>query len=230
MKKILKLYQNFENSVSYLFSNNCDERKLLKEKFKRKKIILLDLGCNLGTYTDLVNKNLKTKKIYIFEPSIVCFKYLKEKYIKQKINIYNQALSNKRKKVKFYEKEIISQSTLNNKKSKVFNTIKNKSIYDINCITLDEFYKINNLGEIYDLVKIDCEGEDYNIIKGAKNLLKKNLIKLLKIEIEFEKNNFYNIINYLNKFNYRLISFSKVKFNDNQSINHIDAYFEKKFN
>ena len=112
----------------------------------------------------------------------------------------------------------------------MFNTIKNTSIYDINCITLDEFYKINNLGEIYDLVKIDCEGEDYNIIKGAKNLLKKNLIKLLKIEIKFEKNNFYNIINYLNKFNYRLISFSKVKFNDNQSINHIDAYFEKKFN
>ena len=65
MKKILKLYQNFENSVSYLFSNNCDERKLLKEKFKRKKIILLDLGCNLGTYTDLVNKNLKTKNKYL---------------------------------------------------------------------------------------------------------------------------------------------------------------------
>ena len=227
MKKILKLYQNVENSVSYLFSNNCNERKLLKEKFKRKKIIFLDLGCNLGSYTDLVNKSLKTKKIYIFEPSKVCFKFLQEKYKAKKINIFNKALSNKKKVLKFYEKEIISQSTLNNKKSKVFNTVKNRSIYNINCITLDEFYKINNLGEIYDLVKIDCEGEDYNIIKGAKNLLKKNLIKLLKIEIEFEKNNFYDIINYLNQFNYRLTSFSKVKFNKNQSINHIDAYFEK---
>ena len=59
--------------------------------------------------------------------------------------------------------------------------------------------------------EIDCEGEDYNIIKGTKNLLKKNLIKLLKIEIQFEKNNFYEIINYLNRFNYKLISFTKVR-------------------
>ena len=206
MKKILKLYQNFENSLSYFFSNRCDERKFLKEKFKRKKIIFLDLGCNLGTYTDLINKNLKTKKIYIFEPSKICFQFLQDKYQEKKINIYNKALSNRKKTLKFYEKEIVSQSTLNNKKSKVFNNIKNKSIYNINCISLDE---------------------DYNIIKGAKNLLRKNLIKLLKIEIEFEKNNFYEIIKYLNKFNYKLTSFTKVKFNNDQSINHIDAYFEK---
>ena len=109
----------------------------------------------------MVSKNLKTKKIYIFEPSKVCFRFLQEKYKQKKINIFNQALSNRKKIVKFYEKEIISQSTLNNKKNKVFNTIKNRSIYNINCITLDEFYKINNSGEVYDLVKIVCEGEDY---------------------------------------------------------------------
>lgn len=228
MKKILKLYQNIENSISYLFSNNCDEKKFLKEKLNKKKITFLDLGCNLGTYTDLIDKNLNTKKIYIFEPSKTCFKFLQDKYQEKKINIYNKALSNKKKKIMFYEKEIISQSTLNNKKKEVFNNIKNKSIYKINCISLDEFYKMNDLKEVYDLVKIDCEGEDYNILKGAKNLLHKNLIKLLKIEIEFENNNFHEIVNFLSKFNYKLITFTKVKFNSNQSINHVDAYFEKR--
>jgi FkbM family methyltransferase len=228
MKKILKIYQNVENSLSYFLSNNCDEKKFLKEKFKRKKIIFLDLGCNLGTFTDFINKNLKIKKIYIFEPSKTCFKFLQNKYRGEKIKIFNKAISNRKKNTKFYEKEIVSQSTLNNKKNKVFRNLKNKSIYNIDCVSLDEFYKSNKSKEIYDLVKIDCEGEDYNIIKGAKNLLKKNFIKLLKIEIEFENNNFYEIINYLNKFNYKLTSFTKVKFNKNQSINHIDAYFEKK--
>ena len=228
MKKILKIYQNVENSLSYFLSNNCDEKKFLKEKFKRKKIIFLDLGCNLGTFTDFINKNLKIKKIYIFEPSKTCFKFLQNKYRGEKIKIFNKAISNRKKNKKFYEKEIVSQSTLNNKKNKVFRNLKNKSIYNIDCVSLDEFYKSNKSKEIYDLVKIDCEGEDYNIIKGAKNLLKKNFIKLLKIEIEFENNNFYEIINYLNKFNYKLTSFTKVKFNKNQSINHIDAYFEKK--
>ena len=228
MNKILKIYQNVENSLSYLLSNNCDEKKFLKEKFKKKKIIFLDLGSNLGTYTDLINKNLKMKKIYIFEPSKICFKFLQEKYKNRKIYIFNKALSDRKKNIKFYEKEITSQSTLNNKKNRVFNNIKNKSIYNIDCITLDQFYRINGLKEIYDLVKIDCEGEDYNIIKGAKNLLKKNLIKFLKIEIEFENNNFYKIIDYLNKFDYKLLTFTKVKFNKDQTINHIDAYFGKK--
>lgn len=228
MTKILKFYQNVENSISYFLSNNCDEKKFLKEKFKRKKIIFLDLGCNLGTFTDFINKNLKIKKIYIFEPSKTCFKLLHNKYRSEEIKIFNIAVSNIKKNTKFYEKEIVSQSTLNNKKNKVFKNLKNKSTYYIDCISLDEFYKKNKFKEIYDLVKIDCEGEDYNILKGAKKLLKKNIIKLIKIEIEFENNNLYEIINYLNKFNYKLISLTKVKFNQDQSINHIDAYFEKK--
>ena len=57
----------------------------------------------------------------------------------------------------------------------------------VNCISLDHFYKINNNKEIFDIIKIDCEGEDYNIIKGAKKLLKNGLIKLIKIEIQFNK-------------------------------------------
>ena len=227
MNKILKLYQNIENSLSYLFSNSCNEIEFLKKRFKRK-IILLDLGCNLGTYTDFISKSLKTKKIYIFEPSKICFKFLKKRYKKNKIHIYNKALSDKQKILKFYEKEIISQSTLYNRKNNIFDDMKNRSIYNIRCVSLDEFYKTNGLKEIYDLVKIDCEGEDYNILKGSKNLLKKNLIKLIKIEIEFRNNNFYKIIDYLNMFDYKLLSLTKIKFDKNQNINHVDAYFGKK--
>ena len=96
-----------------------------------------------------------------------------------------------------------------------------------NCISLDLFYKTNNYNEIFDIVKIDCEGEDFNIIKGAKKLLKKGLIRLLKIEIQFEKNNFYEIVNFLKKFDYKLVTLTKIKFDENQNIDHIDAYFEK---
>jgi FkbM family methyltransferase len=228
MNKILKLYQKIENSLSYLFANSCNEIEFLKKRFNKKKIILLDLGCNLGTYTDFICKNLKTKKIYIFEPSKICFKFLKERYKKNKIYIHNKALSDKQKILKFYEKEIISQSTLYNRTNNIFNDMKNRSIYNIKCMSLDEFYKTNSLKEIYDLVKIDCEGEDYNILKGSKDLLKKSLIKLIKIEIEFKNDNFYKIINYLNMFDYKLLSLTKIKFNKDQDINHIDAYFGKK--
>lgn len=107
MNKILKIYQNVENSLSYLLSNNCDEKKFLKEKFKNKKIIFLDLGSNLGTYTDLINKNLKMKKIYIFEPSKICFKFLQEKYKNRKIYIFNKALSDKKKILNFMKRKLL---------------------------------------------------------------------------------------------------------------------------
>lgn len=228
MTKILKIYQKIEKSLSYLLSNTCDEDEFLKKKFKNKKIICLDAGSNVGTYTDLISKNLKIKKVYMIEASRSCVQFLKDKYKKKNVIIYNIALSNKSKKLKFYEKEITSQSSLKNRRNKVFKDLKNKSVYVINCISLDKFYKINNTKEIYDIIKIDCEGEDYNIIKGAKKLLKSGLVKILKIEIQFEESNFYEIVSYLNKFNYKLITITKIKFNKNQILDHIDAYFERK--
>lgn len=228
MKKILKIYQKAEKSLSYFLSNSCNEDEFLKKKFRKKKIICIDAGCNLGTYIDLLNKNLIIKKIYIFEPSKICFQFLKEKYKKKNIYIFNNALSNNKKRLNFYEKELISQSSLiKNKKNKIFKNLKNKSIYKINCISLDQFYKNNNYKEIYDIIKIDCEGEDFNILKGAEKILKNNLVSLIKIEIDFEKNNFYKIINFFDKFNYKLITITKMKFNKYQNIDHIDAYFEK---
>ena len=38
MKKILKIYQKAEKSLSYFLSNSCNEDKFLKNKFKKKKI------------------------------------------------------------------------------------------------------------------------------------------------------------------------------------------------
>ena len=62
-----------------------------------------------------------------------------------------------------------------------------------------------------------------------KNLKKKN-IKLLKIEITFieryvsVKSNFNQIISFLIKYNYHLISISKIKFKNNRLLL-MDAYF-----
>ncbi len=227
MSRILELYQNIDTGISYLFSNTSNENKLLKRIFKNKKINIVDIGCNLGTYVDLIHKNLNVKKIYAFEPSITSYKFLKKKYQNYKnMEILNEAVTNKLKKATFYEREISSQSSLMKKRNDFIKNLKNKSIYKINCCTLDFFHKRNNKKEIYDLVKIDCEGEDFNVLKGSQKLLKNNQIKLLKIEITFKKNNFFNIIHFLNKYKYQIISITKIKYED-QKLSFIDAYFSK---
>ena len=225
MINFLKLYQKFDDIISYLFSNTANEKKFLKSYFKNKKIIVIDIGSNYGNFIDLVINNLNIKKIYAFEPSTVCFNYLKENYSMNNIKIINIALSNLKKRKKFFESEILSQSSLYNRKNKFIRKIKNKSIYYVQTNTLDSFYKKNKSDEIYDLVKIDAEGEDFKIINGMKFLLKNFKVKLLKIEIEnYKKNSLKNIILFMGKFNYKLISISKTKYSSNR-LYLLDVYF-----
>ena len=225
MINFLKLYQKFDDIISYLFSNTVNEKKFLKSYFKNKKIIVIDIGSNYGNFIDLVINNLNIKKIYAFEPSTVCFNYLKENYSMNNIKIINIALSNLKKRKKFFESEILSQSSLYNRKNKFIRKIKNKSIYYVQTNTLDSFYKKNKSDEIYDLVKIDAEGEDFKIINGMKFLLKNFKVKLLKIEIEnYKKNSLKNIILFMGKFNYKLISISKTKYISNR-LYLLDVYF-----
>ena len=108
MINFLKLYQKFDDIISYIFSNTVNEKKFLKSYFKNKKIIVIDIGSNYGNFIDLVINNLNIKKIYAFEPSTVCFNYLKENYSMNNIKIINIALSNLKKRKKFFESEILS--------------------------------------------------------------------------------------------------------------------------
>ena len=113
------------------------------------------------------------------------------------------------------------------KKSNVFNkNFKIKKKYLTQCITVDNFYKKNKLSYIFDILKIDCEGEDYNILKGAKNLLRNKKIILIKIEIENNKK-LIEIINLLSRYNYNLKTITKTKFYKNELV-FFDAYFSYK--
>ena len=84
-----------------------------------------------------------------------------------------------------------------------------------------------------DFCKIDVQGEEINVLKGMSLNLKKKNIHLIKIEISFierykgVKSNFYEIVSYLIKYNYHLISISKIKYKEDKILL-MDAYFISK--
>ena len=133
----------------------------------------------------------------------------------------------KKKSKKFYEYEISSQSSLYKQNDKFKSLKKLKKISLINTITFDEKFKKK---EKIDFCKIDVQGEEMNVLRGMKKNLGKKNIKLIKIEISFSerykgsKPNFFEIISYLIKYNYHLISISKIKYKDNKILL-MDAYF-----
>ena len=233
MKLILKTLQSIDNLVTYIFSNLSKENIFLKSYFGKKKITLIDVGANLGGYSNLIEKNLNVRQIHIFEPSKICFKYLKKKFDKKKIFINNNALSDKDKIHTFYENEVLSQSSLHNKKNNFNSNLKNTDVYKIKCLSLDNYCDDQDKNFIIDILKIDAEGEDLKILQGSTKLLKNKKIKLIKIELlnsfnkSKNKSNINEIIFFLGKYNYYLSTITKTKF-VKEKLLMMDVYFSNK--
>ncbi len=194
---------NTKNTIKYLIS-----------RIIKKNIIIVDVGANIGEFANNLNnlcENLnKTSTIHLFEPNKNLYlKLTNNLNFKNKfINMYG--LGAKVEKSFFYIHEKDTKSSflkvhknyfLDNKKYKIF-----KSFSKID--TLDNYVKKNKLKAI-DFLKIDTQGFNEEVIKGAKNSLKKNIIKIIYTEITLgekysKSENFINFENYLIKNNYRL--------------------------
>lgn len=112
---------------------------------------------------------------------------------------------------------------LDNKKYKIF-----KSLSKIN--TLDNYVKKNKLKAI-DFLKIDTQGFNEEVIKGSKNSLKKNIIKIIYTEITLgikysKSENFINFEKYLIKNNYKLFGIDV----GNNLVEVPSIYYSKEFN
>ncbi len=226
----LKYFQKLDDIISYLLASDLNEKKFLKSFFKKKDLVVVDIGSNEGNYLDFLNDIFVLKKIYCFEPINYLSQKLKKRYSNKNIVVYNLALSNKKKTSNFFEYSISSTSSLY-KQNDLYKSLKKiKKIKKVPVNKYDNFFKVNKK---IDICKIDVQGEDFKVLQGMQKNLKKRNIKLIKIELSFEsfyfntKENFYDIVFFLKKYNYKLVSISKIK-KKNQKLSFMDAYFEYK--
>lgn len=141
------------------------------------KSIVADIGANIGFFTLYFSKI--AKKVYAFEPQNVLFRMLSGTLAinnVQNVKEFNIGLGDK-PTFAVLEKEI-DYLKENDSASVGLNT---KSDGDIEIKTLDSL----NLGRI-DFMKIDAQGMDLLILKGAVNTIDKYKPKIL-IEIEEER-------------------------------------------
>ncbi len=183
------------------------QRNILRSIKKEKLIIntFIDIGAHKGTYTDLFIDNYDIKKIYMFEPQLSIFKYIKKKYKNVKIiKIFNYGISNRNEKKIFYInkhdltssiKKLNPKNTYLNLKSKLFSTnlkgmVERKTI--IQTIKLKNFFLKSNIKKV-DLIKVDTEGHELEVLLG----LEKKIVLVKAFLIEFHSNHTY--LNYDNK-------------------------------
>lgn len=171
--------------------------------------IVIDIGFNVGIASIFFAKNDNVKKVYAFEPVDETYEQGKinlglNKDLATKIIAQNYGISNK-------DEERIINYSYNNKGSigKYGMAVPNKEDIVEKKIKLKSFVneyekivqEINNDNEI--IIKIDCEGDEYDIIESLKSLNKKLPIIIL---IEWHKKGPDQLINDLKPLGYNFLS------------------------
>lgn len=141
--------------------------------------IFIDAGANVGYYTQLaLNYMAKNESlVYSFEPDEILFSYLKEKFAtNEKVMLSNLALSDQQGKEIFFISDKASSASF----LQIYPTH-----YEIETetTTIDNLLKKHIVSKI--IIKIDVEGGEMKVIKGATSILQK-LRPLVIIEIHDE--------------------------------------------
>jgi FkbM family methyltransferase len=134
----------------------------LQENFNLKNVF--DIGIEKSSYiADNLKKNIK---LFLFEPDKNHLSLLKERYKHDSIILFNIALGNSTEKIKIYPdtgSSFFRDKSVSNERLK-------KDYIEVECETIDNICFSNHL--VIDFIKIDVEGFELNVIKGAVNTLK----------------------------------------------------------
>jgi FkbM family methyltransferase len=159
--------------------------KVLPVIFKNKKLIIFDVGANIGSYALELIDCINISKLYCFEPNPKAF----EKLVSSVANIENISPQNigfgankEHLNIHVYEHDeetehaSIYKDVLND-----LHRINKTKPFKIELSTLDEFCKEKDI-ETINFLKIDTEGHELSVLTGAQKLLQKGTIDVIQFE------------------------------------------------
>lgn len=141
--------------------------RIILKRYVKRNNNCIDVGCHKGEILDLILNYSPEGKHYAFEPIPYLFNELKNKY---KVEIFPYALSDRSGEATFQlVKNAPAYSGIKRRRYDITNPVIEEIKVELK--TLDE---IIPLTEKIHLIKIDVEGGEFGVLKGAKNLLKMN--------------------------------------------------------
>jgi len=165
-------------------------------KYIDASAIIADCGTNIGNHTIFFAKVIGVQKVYSFEPIPRTFAILKKNIeinnLKSKVVLENTALGQKKAQV-----SVISFNPKNWGGTTLGYCPPSENADVMPCISLDEYF-INHK-PLPTHLKIDVEGFESELLKGADELLTKQHPTIF---IEIQKHNLEQVMSLLNKYGY----------------------------
>ena len=187
-------------------------RKILEEKTDP---VVIDIGCNVGEFSELVFKYNSSSIIHAFDLHGSLSPILNEKFKKYHFNFSQIALSD-------YSGSVgVAFNSKNDRKAFI---TKKKSSKSIKVDKLDNTLKRFKFSSIA-IIKIDTEGNDYKVLLGAEKMLR--VTDLVIFEVMYKILEYGNTpqitINFLKSLDFRYF-YRSTKYFGLVSINTIKPY------
>lgn len=211
--------------IDTLFSKEPDTIKWIKNFKDNNKIIFWDIGANIGLYSiyaAIIHNNIS---VVSFEPSTSNLRILSRNLslnnLNDKISIHQMPLSDKKNQYMLMnESEFIEGWSMNAFGSSTDYEGKDftpKQSYKVFGTNIDTLIQDGILGEPKYL-KIDVDGIEHKILSGGFNLLQRNSIKSILIELnENYKEQFNSVIKIMKNSNFSIKSKISVDLDKNKS-------------
>ncbi|WP_417454755.1 FkbM family methyltransferase [Kiloniella sp.] len=186
-----------DNSIThfrwYLYNKKEQEVSKYIDKYVKEGDTLFDIGANIGVFTLYTAISKNNVNIYSFEPEYSNLHYLKENIIAnkltEKVNLFSVAVSDKDQLSSLHIQDVTPGAAVHT-----------ESVNDIS--TTDEGYKVvwkegiatstvdslsKHIGVVPNCMKIDTDGNEPKILRGAKKTLTDPQLRSIVIEMPMDE-------------------------------------------
>lgn len=170
----------------------------------RERDVVVDVGAYVGLYSILSSKIVGNDGFVIaIEPEPHTFRLLVENLKLNNLDNLlplNFALSDQEGEIEFYVPKITSGSSFNLAHLKT-QKIKDYATTRVKAKTIDFMVK-NSILRYVDIMKVDVEGAELSVLRGARNSLEERLIDRLIVEVHKTVNTPEILIEFLKSYGY----------------------------
>jgi FkbM family methyltransferase len=144
---------------------------------------IFDVGANVGQSVEEFQKYTKQPVIHAFEPGEAAFRQLQNNHgTSPNVRLNNFALGSKSGQLELIENDYSTLSSFLEPGRDALGDVGNRRSVFVQ--TVDEYTREHAISSI-DVLKIDTQGFDLEVLKGAQRMLLAHRIKLLVVELTF---------------------------------------------